>query len=92
LYRVNFGLDRLALLAAELQAEVVLFGHTHIATLEKTARQVFLNPGSITQPRGVPFIPTYATVTFSGNQMTVKYLTRQHEVLDELTQTLSLSI
>lgn len=51
-YHVKFGLDRLYLRALELQADAVLFGHTHIPLIDHYGGILFLNPGSVSEPRG----------------------------------------
>lgn len=90
LYSVNYGLNRLSLLAQENECEIALFGHTHIATVEKVANEVCINPGSIRQPRGYPFIPTYAIVAILNQELTVKFLDREHRVLEEMTRVIEL--
>jgi len=46
-YRVKFGLERLKLRALEVRADLVLFGHSHIATQENYSNILFLNPGTM---------------------------------------------
>ena len=50
-YRVKFGLYTLSCRAAELQADVVVYGHTHVAEYQYEGGILFFNPGSITNPR-----------------------------------------
>ncbi|MBL0387141.1 metallophosphoesterase [Tumebacillus sp. ITR2] len=38
--------------AAERQADIAVFGHTHTPTLTEEEGRVFLNPGSLSYPRG----------------------------------------
>ncbi|CDO01710.1 metallophosphatase [Oceanobacillus picturae] len=38
--------------AEELGAQVICFGHTHVAGAQQVNDQLFINPGSIRQPRG----------------------------------------
>lgn len=51
LYSVNTGLMRLANQALENNAQIICFGHTHIAGAGKLGQQLFINPGSIRQSR-----------------------------------------
>lgn len=51
LYRVKFGMNEIYYKAKELNADVVLFGHSHTSTLIEYDGIVFLNPGSPTLPR-----------------------------------------
>jgi len=46
-YRVKFGLERLKQRALEVRADLVLFGHSHIATQENYSDILFLNPGTM---------------------------------------------
>jgi putative phosphoesterase len=50
-YDVKYGLTRLMFKAQEVNAEVVLFGHTHIALIERGQGIWFLNPGSASESR-----------------------------------------
>ncbi|UOQ47252.1 metallophosphoesterase [Gracilibacillus caseinilyticus] len=51
LYQVNSTLMPLSYRAEELGANIVCFGHTHRAGAEKVNGRLFINPGSIRQPR-----------------------------------------
>ncbi|MCH5253022.1 MAG: metallophosphoesterase [Lachnospiraceae bacterium] len=54
------GLDKLKYWALEREADVVIFGHTHIPYLEQGGKLTVINPGSISRPRQDKRIPTYA--------------------------------
>ncbi|MFD1465124.1 metallophosphoesterase [Lapidilactobacillus mulanensis] len=77
-YGVNFGLDKLALLAQEKAADLVFYGHTHQLACEFEQGSLFLNPGSISEPRGEYFNlhGTYAIVETSADQIDVQYYQR----------------
>ncbi|MEI3605884.1 metallophosphoesterase [Pseudogracilibacillus sp. SE30717A] len=49
--------------AQEVQADIVCFGHTHIAYAEKIGEQLFLNPGSLRLPKYFN-IPSYVIVSW----------------------------
>ncbi len=51
-YNVKSNIIRLAYLAEEKNAKVCLFGHTHIPLLMCNNNILYMNPGSISQPRG----------------------------------------
>ncbi len=51
-YDVKYGLQSLLKLAKENNIDFVIYGHTHIPLYETIEDIVFINPGSITQPRG----------------------------------------
>lgn len=52
LQSVKGGYLRLSLAAAKREADVCLFGHTHIPELFYERNILFMNPGSISEPRG----------------------------------------
>ncbi|WP_217586888.1 metallophosphoesterase family protein [Lentibacillus saliphilus] len=54
LHRVNSGLLPLAYKSQEKSAQIVCYGHTHVAGAEMVGNQLFINPGSIKQPRRHP--------------------------------------
>jgi hypothetical protein len=60
LHHVNQGLDRLSYRAEEVEADIICFGHTHVAMSIKNENQLFINPGSIKQSRGDIKEKTYA--------------------------------
>ena len=51
LYSVKNNLNNIYYRARELEADIVLFGHTHTFMLEETLGMTFMNPGSISLPR-----------------------------------------
>lgn len=51
-YSVKSGLYKLYCRACELQADFCIYGHTHLADIQKMDGIIFLNPGSLTWPRG----------------------------------------
>ena len=66
LYGVKMGLDQLITTAMYRNADVVLFGHTHIPYSEEFEGMLILNPGSV--GRGEK---TYAVITIENG--VVKY-------------------
>ncbi len=50
-YRVKHDLQRLYYHALEIGVDIVVFGHTHVATQFEESGIVFINPGSISLPR-----------------------------------------
>lgn len=49
-YRVKSGLGMLERRAIEVEADAVLFGHTHCATVITVANRLFVNPGTMMLP------------------------------------------
>lgn len=62
---VHFGTSRLAYLGEENQADVVMFGHTHVPCLMEERGITLINPGSISRPRQSNRKPTYAIMEIS---------------------------
>jgi hypothetical protein len=58
---VKTSLLRLGLFALEKEANIVLFGHTHVPTEQFYAGATLYNPGSLGEPRGVK--PTFGVIT-----------------------------
>lgn len=52
LYNVNTTLITLCYRAEEVNADICLYGHTHIPMIEDYNGIFIINPGSITEPRG----------------------------------------
>ncbi|MGL4773199.1 MAG: metallophosphoesterase [Clostridium sp.] len=50
-YGVKYSLTTIYLKGREMNADVVLFGHTHEAMIEKQHGIILMNPGSIALPR-----------------------------------------
>ena len=58
-YGVNRGTDRLWYRGKELEADIVMFGHTHCPYLSEIDGITILNPGSISLPRQSPRTPSF---------------------------------
>lgn len=50
-YGVKNGMMNIVYKGEELGADIVLFGHTHIALIEEYKGIMFMNPGSVSLPR-----------------------------------------
>ncbi|MCS1351477.1 metallophosphoesterase [Mechercharimyces sp. CAU 1602] len=61
-YHVERSLLMLRYRAQEMGVHIVCFGHTHRPLCMLNSDLLLLNPGSLTQPRGVRY-PSYAIVT-----------------------------
>lgn len=85
LHHVKSGLTKLANRAKESQANVIGFGHTHIAGAEKVGNQLFINPGSIRLPRNIPQ-KTYAIMEWDKlDEICVSFYTLNGEIVEDLT-------
>ena len=49
--------------------DVVVFGHTHFATIENYKDVLLVNPGSVTFPNYVPKLGTIALLTIDGGEV-----------------------
>lgn len=85
LYDVRFGLHRLSLQALEEKANLVFFGHTHMIGCEKVGNTLYLNPGSIAQPRGPIQEKSYCIVESTEDAWHVQYYRADLTMLPELT-------
>lgn len=52
LFGINFTWDKLDLWAQQEDADICLYGHLHVAAAWRNGKTVYINPGSISQPRG----------------------------------------
>ncbi|MCY9807332.1 metallophosphoesterase [Lentilactobacillus senioris] len=85
-FGVNGGLLKLELLAQQENANLVFFGHSHQLGAEENRGRIFVNPGSISQPRGkYAFIGgTYAIVEAQSNRVTIQFYDRNFNLIPEL--------
>ncbi|MGO5473166.1 metallophosphoesterase [Streptococcus hyointestinalis] len=86
LYQINFMWDRLDLFAQEAGADICLYGHLHRASAWRMEDIVFINPGSVLQPRGDVMEKLYALVTVTDTTIKVDFYTRNHELYPQLSQ------
>jgi uncharacterized protein len=90
LHHVKSNLMSLSYRAEEENADIVCFGHSHIAGAEKVGDTLFLNPGSIRQPRNRPE-KTYAVIEWEIKEsIAVNFITMEGEQLKDLSFTTSL--
>ena len=69
-FGIKSGYERIEAAAAAAKADVCLFGHTHVPIVYEKNGIVFLNPGSITEPRGARG-KTYAVIEILNNTNTI---------------------
>ncbi len=86
LHGVNNGLLNLALFAQTKAANIVLFGHTHQLGVTLNEGVLFVNPGSISQPRGqyASIGGTYAIIEAQNNQFVVQFYDRNLTAISDL--------
>ncbi|NSW90860.1 MAG: metallophosphoesterase [Firmicutes bacterium] len=70
-YSVKWDYEKLFTKAHEVGADILLFGHTHIAEIVKNGSCFILNPGSISDPRG-DSSESYAIIEINSNKVEPK--------------------
>ncbi|NLW22642.1 MAG: metallophosphoesterase [Tissierellia bacterium] len=61
-YNVKYRIDNLIYKGLEMEADMVLFGHTHVPVLHKESDIIIMNPGSPSVPRGVDRRKTFGII------------------------------
>lgn len=84
LYGINFSFDRLLAAAKEVDANICLYGHLHRAAAFKEDGILFLNPGSIQEPRGEVRIKAYAIIDSQADKYEIQYYDNKHRKIEEL--------
>lgn len=54
-YGVKYGLEQLREKAKNICADIVIFGHTHTPLIKEENNILYINPGSVSLPRGVNY-------------------------------------
>ncbi len=62
-HHVKWGYDRIAYYGQKKEADILLFGHTHVPFMDYYGKMLLLNPGSISLPRATS-IPTFGIINF----------------------------
>lgn len=85
LHNVKMNLMNLSYRAEEVGADIVCFGHSHIAGAEKIGNTLFLNPGSVRLPR-MRSEKTYAVLKWEmPEEIEVNFYTITGELVEELS-------
>ncbi|MEY8462052.1 metallophosphoesterase [Streptococcus merionis] len=86
LYAINYGWTRLNYWAEEAGADICLYGHLHAPAADMRDGCLFVNPGSISQPRGLIQERLYAILDIYPNHFHIEYLDRHHQPYPDLTR------
>jgi putative phosphoesterase len=70
-YSAKWGYERLFMKAEEQQADILLFGHTHIPDIAEKDRCIIINPGSASDPRGNSD-ESYAVIEISDGRISAR--------------------
>ncbi|MGE6375615.1 metallophosphoesterase family protein [Peribacillus muralis] len=83
LYNIKMTLMNLAYKSEEIGADIICFGHSHAAGSEMIDGKLFINPGSIRQPRG-RMEKTYAILEIGAKQLEIIYYDLEGKIVEEL--------
>lgn len=61
-YNVRYGVMNLLYRAEELNADIALYGHTHVPMIMEDSGIMIMNPGSTSYPRGLNKVKTYGVI------------------------------
>lgn len=78
-YHVKQGLLSLLYRARELKAQIAVFGHSHVPVIAEEEGILFINPGSLSHPRGGFQVPSYAVLDLAPSPTGVKARIRHYE-------------
>lgn len=67
-YNVKFNYDKITQACLEKKADICLFGHTHLPALFERDGIYFMNPGSISFPRGIDY-PSYGIIDIEDTKI-----------------------
>lgn len=84
LFQVKSSLMSLNYRAQELQAQIVLFGHSHVLGAEMINEVLFVNPGSLKVPRGRKE-KSYAIIEKSASKWLVTFFSDAHLELESVS-------
>jgi putative phosphoesterase len=73
LYDIKYSEDRLITKAKSIDADIVMFGHTHQPLLHKIDNITLINPGSISYSRSFFTSPSYAILTLNDKYIDLKH-------------------
>ena len=87
-HQVRRSLEPMEEVAEANNVSIVFYGHTHVAKVDEQNGVYFINPGSITQPRGANKVGSYAIYEEVGKDRFIRYYDWNHNELQELSQEL----
>ncbi|WP_080146852.1 metallophosphoesterase family protein [Marinilactibacillus piezotolerans] len=90
LHHVKTSFDALKKAARKEDCQIVFYGHTHIPKVDKEEGIYFINPGSISQPRGPINKGSYAILEIENNSGNITFYDEDHHSLPQLSQKIEL--
>ena len=82
LHHIGQSRYELAIDARAHNAQIALYGHSHVRKFEEIDGVFVINPGSITQSRGED-PESYLVIECDGEQLQLKWMTRDGNVMSE---------
>lgn len=73
-YNVSFGFNSIYYRGREVDADIVLFGHTHIPVIKHETEMLLMNPGSVSSGRGIKFNRSIGFLEIAENQPVEAFL------------------
>ena len=86
LYNVKMTVMNLSYKAEEEQADIICFGHSHIAGSEMIDGRLYINPGSIRLPRNRKE-KTYAILELNQKEATIQFYDVEGNLVQDLKNT-----
>ena len=86
LHQVKSTMMPLSYRAQEVDADVVLFGHSHLLGAELVNKTLFVNPGSLSSPRGRKE-KSYAIIEKTTKAWVVSFFSEEHLELEKIKLT-----
>ncbi len=69
-YAVKWSPDKLRQAAAAVNADLVIYGHSHVGAEAVIDGRTFINPGSVSEPRD-GLAPSFMKITITNGKLTV---------------------
>lgn len=79
-YRVKESLLPLLYRAKEAEAEIVVFGHSHVPVIVEEEGILLLNPGSLSYPRGGFQVPSYSILEMEPSEAGVQVSIQHYDL------------
>lgn len=71
LFGVKMGLESISERADQGMADIIIFGHSHVGLEKRIGDKLFLNPGSVSEPRD-GLAPSFMIMTIENGGIKVK--------------------
>jgi putative phosphoesterase len=78
-YQVKHSLLPLLYRAQEMKAQIAVFGHSHVPLIVEEQGILFINPGSLSHPRGGFQVPSYAVLDLEPSASGVRVRIRHRD-------------